>query len=136
MWIAMVVRRRGLDHGIEERKPKTSKHLPKSTWGKRSRGRPRLRRKNTVTRDVKAWSMRIERATVWVKSKCICKIRNTPHREKTVKGGKAYGTQNYSSHSISSSERRCPNVSAKSTPLLPHSCLLLPSRCHRTKLIM
>ena len=43
--------------------------------GKRPRGRPKLRWKDTVRRDLKAWSIREEWATDRERWKSLCKIR-------------------------------------------------------------
>ena len=58
--------------------------------GKRPRGRPQLRWKDTVKRDMKAWSRPIkeEWATDREKWRSMCKTRYTPHRETAAKGKK------------------------------------------------
>ena len=53
----------------------------KNMVGRRRRGRPRLRWKDTVRRDTKAWKIREEWATdreIW---KCLRKIRYPTHAD-------------------------------------------------------
>ena len=51
------------------------------TEGKRPRGRPKLRWKDTVGRDMKAWKIREEWATDRERWKVLCKTRYTAQRD-------------------------------------------------------
>ena len=54
--------------------------------GKRPRGRPKLRGKDTVRSDLKAWNINTEWDTDRGRWKCICKIRYpTGGRRRNVK---------------------------------------------------
>ena len=55
--------------------------------GKRPRGRPKLRWKDTVRRDMKAWGIRKEWATDRERWTSLCNTRY-PHRETAAKGEK------------------------------------------------
>ena len=89
--IAMVMRRRRLEwFGHVKRIDETENiraAVEMKMEGKRHRGRPKLRWKDTIRRDMKAWSIREEWATDRTKWICICKTR-TPHRETAAKGRK------------------------------------------------
>ena len=78
--IAMVMRRRRLEwfgHGKRRYETENIRAVVEMKMeGKRSRGRPKLRWKGTVRRDLKAWSIREEWATDRERWKGLCKTRH------------------------------------------------------------
>ena len=77
--IAMVIRRRRLEWvGHAKRRDETENIravVEMKMEGKRPRGRPKLRWKDTVRRDLKAWNIREEWATDMERWKGLCKTR-------------------------------------------------------------
>ena len=77
--IAMVMRKRRLEwFGHVKRREETENSravVEMKMEGKRPRGRPKLRWKDTVRRDMKAWSIRGEWATDRERWKSLCKTR-------------------------------------------------------------
>ena len=77
--IATVMRRRRLEwFGHVKRRDETENIravVEMKMEGKRPRGRPQLRWKDTVKRDMKAWSIKEEWATDREKWRSLCKIR-------------------------------------------------------------
>ena len=93
--IATVMRRQRLEwFGHVKRRDETENIravVDMKMEGKRPRGRPKLRWKDTVKRDMKAWSIKEEWATDREKWRSLCKTRYggaTPHRETAAKGKK------------------------------------------------
>ena len=77
--IAMVMRRRRLEWFGQVKRRDESENIravvEMKMEGKRPRGRPKLRWKDTARRDLKVWKIRKERATDMERWKCLCKTR-------------------------------------------------------------
>ena len=75
---AMVLRKRRLEwfgHVKRDETENSRAFVEMKMEGKRPRGRPKLRWKDTVRRDMKAWSIREEWATDRERWKSLCKTR-------------------------------------------------------------
>ena len=90
--ITTVMRRRRLEwFGHVKRRDETENIravVEMKMEGKRPRGRPKLRWKDTIRRDMTAWSIKEEWATDRTKWKSLCARPATPHRETAAKGEK------------------------------------------------
>ena len=89
--IATVMRRRLEWFGHVKRRDETENSravVEMKMQGKRPRGRPKLRWKDTVRRDMKAWSIREEWATERERWKSLCKTRYMETSTKGKKGEK------------------------------------------------
>ena len=90
--IATVIRRRRLEwFGHVKRRDETENIravVEMKMDGKRPRGRPQLRWKDTVKRDMKAWSIKEDYWPPTVRNGEVCARPATPHRETAAKGKK------------------------------------------------